>query len=490
MVEHWTLVNRLNWMQKKYPIGPGDTILHKTPFTFDVSVWEIFWWSLLSARVCLLAPGGEKDPRQIAAAIDKHHVTIMHFVPSMLTIFLEYIKQTDKPYIKRLTSLKQVIASGEALGTAIVKSFNRLLAVNGTVLANLYGPTEATIDVSYFDCPPGEDIKCIPIGKPIDNIRLLILQKAMQMQPVGVAGELCITGDGLARGYLNRPELTAEKFDQDLWDYQDYHDENNQKFLRGGPGGAVFSKSAPPGPGRRRQNIYRTGDLARWLPDGNIEYLGRMDNQVKIRGNRIELGEIETRLNEHRAVKESVVTIITDKSTGISLCAHLVSDETLTAGELRNYLQKQLPDYMIPSYFVQIEKIPLTPNGKVDRKSLPGPDKSLAVTTGYAPPGNEIEKQLVEIWQELLNAKKIGINDNFFELGGHSLLAMNMVLRIQTCFGIEIPLGEIFDNPRIAQIAEHIHAREEKVKKFEQILTEIESLSEEQVERLLSSVGQ
>jgi acyl carrier protein len=210
-----------------------------------------------------------------------------------------------------------------------------------------------------------------------------------------------------------------------------------------------------------------------------------MDNQVKIRGNRIELGEIETRLNEHRAVKESIVTIITDKSAGASLCAHLVSDETLTAADLRNYLQKHLPDYMIPSYFVQIEKIPLTPNGKVDRKSLPGPDKSLAVTTGYVPPGNEIEKQLIEIWQKLLNAKKIGINDNFFELGGHSLLAMNMVLRIQTCFDIEIPLGEIFDNPRIAQIAKYIQTREEKIKKFEQILTEIESLGEEEVERLL-----
>jgi amino acid adenylation domain-containing protein/non-ribosomal peptide synthase protein (TIGR01720 family) len=488
MVEHWTLVNRLNWMQKKYPIGPGDTILHKTPFTFDVSVWEIFWWSVVGARVCLLTPGGEKNPQQIAAAIDKHLVTIMHFVPSMLTIFLEYIKQSDKPYVKRLTSLNQVIASGEALGTAVVKSFNRLLAVNGTVLANLYGPTEATIDVSYFDCPAGEDINRIPIGKPIDNIRLLVLHKGMQMQPIGVAGELCISGDGLARGYLNRPGLTAEKFKRTVISHWSLVIKNLKRAVNShlplvisNPEKSFPNDQCP----MTNDRLYRTGDLARWLPDGNIEYLGRMDNQVKIRGNRIELGEIETRLNEHRAVKESVVTIITGKSAGISLCAHLVSDETLTAGELRDHLSKHLPDYMIPSYFVQIEKIPLTPNGKLDRKSLPGPDKSLAVTTGYAPPRNEIEKQLVVIWQELLNAKKIGINDNFFELGGHSLLAMNMVLRIQTCFGIEIPLGEIFDKPRIAQIAEHIHAREEKIKKFEQILMEIESLSEEQVARLL-----
>jgi amino acid adenylation domain-containing protein/non-ribosomal peptide synthase protein (TIGR01720 family) len=488
MVEHWTLVNRLNWMQKKYPIGPGDTILHKTPFTFDVSVWEIFWWSVVGARVCLLAPGGEKNSQQIAAAIDKHHVTIVHFVPSMLTIFLEYIKQSDKPYVKRLTSLKRVIASGEALGTAVVKSFNRLLAVNGTVLANLYGPTEATIDVSYFDCPAGEDINRIPIGKPIDNIRLLVLHIGMQIQPLGVAGELCISGDGLARGYLNRPGLTAEKFKRTVISHWSLVIKNLKRAVNShlplvisNPEKSFPNDQCP----MTNDRLYRTGDLARWLPDGNIEYLGRMDNQVKIRGNRIELGEIETRLNEHRAVKESVVTIITGKSAGISLCAHLVSDETLTARELRDYLSKHLPDYMIPSYFVQIEKIPLTPNGKVDRKSLPGPDKSLAVTTGYAPPGSEIEKQLVEIWQELLNAKKIGINDNFFELGGHSLLAMNMVLRIQTCFGIEIPLGEIFDRPRIAQIAEHIHTREEKIKKFEQILLEVESLSEEQAARLL-----
>jgi amino acid adenylation domain-containing protein/non-ribosomal peptide synthase protein (TIGR01720 family) len=483
MVEHRTLVNRLNWMQKKYPIGPGDTILHKTPFTFDVSVWEIFWWSLQGARVCLLPPGGEKDPQQIAAAIDKLRVTVMHFVPSMLNIFLEYIRQSHKPNIKRLTSLRQVIASGEALGTAMVKSFNRLLAVNGTALANLYGPTEATIDVSYFDCPPQEDIKNIPIGKPIDNIRLLVLQKGMQVQPVGVAGELCISGAGLARGYLNRPELTAEKFDQDLWDYHDYHD-FERKERKKVPGKGIH-RSYRSHMAYISNRVYRTGDLARWLPEGNIEYLGRMDNQVKIRGNRIELGEIETRLNQHRSVKESVVTVIIDKSAGISLCAHLVSHETLTTGELRNYLQKHLPDYMIPSYFVQIEKIPLTPNGKVDRKSLPGPDKSLAVTTGYVPPGNEIEKKLVEIWKELLNAKKIGINDNFFELGGHSLLAMNMALSIQTCLGIEIPLGEIFDHPRISEIAGLIQNREEKIKKIEQILTEIESLTEEQIEKLL-----
>jgi tyrocidine synthetase III len=233
------------------------------------------------------------------------------------------------------------------------------------------------------------------------------------------------------------------------------------------------------------RRVYRTGDLARWLPDGNIECLGRMDNQVKIRGHRIEPEEIETRLNEHSAVKESVVTIITDKSALKSLCAHIVSDETLTAGELRNYLQKHLPDYMIPSYFVQIEKIPLTGNGKVDRKSLPGPDKSLAVTTGYVPPTNETEKQLAEMWQELLNVKKIGIEDNFFELGGHSLVVMNMVLRIQSSFGIEIPMMAIFNNPTVAQIASLIQIQEEKIKKFDKILTEIESLNEEQVERFL-----
>ena len=234
--------------------------------------------------------------------------------------------------------------------------------------------------------------------------------------------------------------------------------------------------------------FYKTGDLARWLPDGNIEYLGRIDNQVKIRGNRIELGEIETRLNQHPAIKESVVTVIDDQSMEKILSAYLVSSQKLTVTHLREYLGKQLPDYMVPSYFVQLEKIPLTPNGKINRKSLPGPDRSITAAQEYTAPTNKIQQQLVNMWQELLKREIIGINDNFFELGGHSLLAMNMAFRIYNDFDTEIPLWDIFNHPTAAQIAKLIETKEENIKKIDLILSEIESMSEEQAEEMLNQL--
>jgi amino acid adenylation domain-containing protein len=228
LVEHRPVINRLNWMQREYPIGPGDVILQKTPFTFDVSVWELFWWSSRGAMLRLLNPGEEKNAGAIVKAIAGSQVTTMHFVPSMMNAFLEYLDETGTRNIKALAGLRQVFSSGEALTIQQVEKFNTLLnRANKTKLANLYGPTEATVDVSYFNCPPGEKLTKVPIGKPIDNIRLYVVDRKMSLQPVGVTGELCIGGDGLARGYLNRPELTAEKFDRDLWDYLDYHDEES-----------------------------------------------------------------------------------------------------------------------------------------------------------------------------------------------------------------------------------------------------------------------
>ena len=265
MIEHYSVINRLNWMQKMYPLGEHDVILQKTPFTFDVSVWELFWWSFVGAKVCFLIPGGEKDPEEIVRAAQRNKITTMHFVPSMLNVFLDHLEGSSN--VDKLSSLSQVFASGEALNVQQAERFNRILNRQfKTKLHNLYGPTEATVDVSYFDCSTGETLEIIPIGKPIDNISLYVVDKNYGLQPVGVAGELCIAGDGLARGYLNKPELTMEKFVQN-----------------------------PFVPGTR---MYRTGDLARWLPDGNIEFLGRIDHQVKIRGFRIELGEIEVQLLE------------------------------------------------------------------------------------------------------------------------------------------------------------------------------------------------
>jgi surfactin family lipopeptide synthetase A len=340
MIEHRSLVNRLNWMQKAYPIGQRDVVLQKTPYHFDVSVWELFWWALHGATLCLLAPGAERNPMTIVDAIRRHGVTVMHFVPSMLNVFLEYAAGKDAA-VQGLTSVRQVFASGEALTPAHVKKFNDVWGRRtGARLANLYGPTEATIDVSYFDCPAHNDVATVPIGRPIDNVSFYIIRDGRQV-PIGETGELCLAGIGLARGYLNNPTLTDERFVEN-----------------------------PVNPGER---IYRTGDMARWLPDGNVEYLGREDHQVKIRGLRIELGEIENTIREHPAVSDCVVLARKYSESVILIVAYLVWKAEADVAGLKDSLRRHLPDYMIPSRFESIDAIPLTPSGKADRKSLSEP---------------------------------------------------------------------------------------------------------------------
>ncbi|MEO2255346.1 amino acid adenylation domain-containing protein [Paenibacillus amylolyticus] len=326
MIEHRSVINRLQWMQHRYPIGEQDGILQKTPITFDVSVWELFWWGMTGARVCLLPPQGEKDPVVLAETIERHGVTVMHFVPSMLSVFLE--QAGDAFNREQLGSLRRVFASGEALKPQQVTGFYKLMEGSEATLHNLYGPTEATVDVTYYDSASTFAEGVVPIGKPIANTQLYIVNDHRQLQPMGVAGELCIAGEGLARGYLNQPELTAEKFVDNPFE-----------------------------PGTK---MYRTGDLARWLPDGNLEYLGRIDHQVKIRGYRIECGEIEVQLLIHVHIREAVVVDQEDEQGQTYLCAYLVSDEVVPVAELREHLAAQLPDYMIPSYFVELENIPLT----------------------------------------------------------------------------------------------------------------------------------
>ncbi|MCP4154596.1 MAG: amino acid adenylation domain-containing protein, partial [bacterium] len=427
LIEHHSLVNRLQWMQKSYPIGTGDVILQKTVFTFDVSVWELFWWGIEGATLCLLGPGEEKDPAAIVETIARHNVTVMHFVPSMLSTFLEYIETLGSS--DKLSGLKQVFASGEALGVNQVERFNRLLnKTKETELANLYGPTEATIDVSYYNCPTGGAIDKIPIGKPVDNTNLYIVDSTMKTQFLGGVGELCIAGVQLARGYLNNLELTAAKFIKN--------------------------------PFNSGTKLYRTGDLARWLPDGNVEYLGRIDHQVKIRGFRIELGEIEARLLKHDAVKEVVVITLEDKTGDKTLCAYIVTGETaapetLGAG-LREHLAQELPDYMVPTYFVTLDKLPITTSGKVNRKALPKP--LLTGTATYTAPGDDVEIKLEEIWTNLLGLEKgnIGIDDNFFEMGGHSLKATTLIYRINKELGVNIELNKVFTNPTIRRLAQQV----------------------------------
>jgi len=341
MIEHRSVVNRLNWMERTYPIGERDVILQKTPYYFDVSVWELFWWALTGAKLCFLMPGGERYPLAIVEYIKKHEVSILHFVPSMLNVFLEYLDGKPAGVLKSLASVRQVFASGEALTSSHVRKFNAILgSKTGARLTNLYGPTEATVDVSYFDCPAHNDFESIPIGRPIDNIKLYIVRDGKQVA-IGEPGELCIAGIGLARGYLNNAALTDEKFTDN-----------------------------PINPGER---IYRTGDVARWLLDGNIEYLGREDHQVKIRGLRIELGEIENTIREYPGITDCVALVKKYSENVIVIIAYVVGKSALDVEGLKQYLKKHLPDYMVPNHFERIDEMPLTPSGKANRKALPEP---------------------------------------------------------------------------------------------------------------------
>lgn len=341
MIEHHSLVNRLDWMQQAYPIDANDVILQKTPYSFDVSVWELFWWALQGAKLCFLMPGAEGNPLAIVETIRKHRISVMHFVPSMLNVFLEYLDGKADGVSRGLSSVRRVFVSGEALAPSHVRKFNNIWGgKTGTRLVNLYGPTEATVDVSYFDCPVHNDFETIPIGRPIHNTRFYIIRDGRQVA-IGEAGELCIAGIGLARGYVNSAALTAEKFIDN-----------------------------PVNPGER---IYRTGDVARWLPDGNIEYRGREDHQVKIRGLRIELGEIENTIREYPGITDCVAVVRKYSENIILIIAYVVHKSDLEIQGLKHYLKKHLPDYMIPNRFEKIDEMPLTPSGKVDRKALPEP---------------------------------------------------------------------------------------------------------------------
>jgi iturin family lipopeptide synthetase B len=440
MVQHRSVVNRLNWMQNAYPIGENDVIIQKTPISFDVSVWELFWWSFQGASLYLLAPGEEKNPDALVTAIENQNVTTMHFVPSMLNAFLDYIGNST--HLKRLASLKQVFASGEALEVYQVEKFNRTLAkTNNTRLTNLYGPTEACVDVSYFDCwsPEEDNPGRVPIGKPIDNIQLYIIDEKVRLQPMGVAGELVIAGKGLAKGYLNNPRLTAESFIPN-----------------------PFESDLPSArtPGR----IYKTGDLARWLPDGNIEFLGRLDHQVKVRGFRIELGEIETRLVEHEWIKDAVVVARQDQSEEKTLCAYMVlnpgSPSDMSAADLsktlKGFLAERLPDYMLPPFMMILEEIPLTANGKANRKALPKPEAESG--SDYIAPRDEMERAVVFILSDILglDAAKIGIRDGIFDIGINSISMLKLAHRISKEFDIEFPVNTLFTHPTIEGVVDNM----------------------------------
>ncbi|KAM3109730.1 amino acid adenylation domain-containing protein [Phormidesmis sp. 146-33] len=421
MNTHKGICNRLLWMQDTYRLSEHDRVLQKTPFGFDVSVWEFFWTLMTGACLVVARPEGHKDSAYLAQLIAEQQITTLHFVPSMLQAFLQ------EPNLEQCQSLKRVICSGEALPFELQeRCFDRLNAE----LHNLYGPTEAAVDVTFWACERSSGRRIVPIGRAIANTQIHLLDAQLRPVPIGVAGELHIGGIGLARGYLNRPDLTAEKFIHNPLEGSD--------------------------------RLYKTGDLARYLPDGNIEYLGRIDHQVKLRGFRIELGEIESLLRQHSTVQDCIVMAREDVPGNKRLVAYLVATSTpITSRELRQFLSNQLPEYMIPSAFVFLEQLPLTPNGKVDRRSLPIPEETRSeLTTEYIAPQTPTQEKIAAIWSALLGVDRVGIDDPFFELGGHSLLATQVMAQVNQVFEVQLPLHTLFLAPTVAKFAEAIEQYE------------------------------
>jgi amino acid adenylation domain-containing protein/non-ribosomal peptide synthase protein (TIGR01720 family) len=461
---HQGLVNRLCWGQLEYKLRSDDRVLQKTPYSFDVSCWELFWPLCFGAQLILAEPEGHKDPEYLRTLIKSHQITTLHFVPSMFASMLTVVERSD------LTSIRYVFCSGEALPKKLVDDF---MSIKGkdTQLFNLYGPTESSIEVSHWTCRQNEQLDFIPMGRPISNVQLHVLDKELRPVPVGVAGELYISGDGLARGYMNLPDVTDDRFIPN-------------PFCNG-----------------KDTHIYRTGDLVRRLPNveglsGNLAFIGRIDHQVKIRGFRIELGEIESAILSYAGIVEATVVAKRDDNGEVKhMIAYVVagtpfssekngnsesSEQAILIDKIRYHLKQSLPEQMIPSAFVVLDKLPLTASGKVNRKALPKPNIQAHLSSQFIAPKTDIERRLSDIWQSLLKIDQvnergeqqgsetqvefkynaIGINDNFFELGGHSLLVIRLISEIRSSFEMEITVGDVFRQPTIFELASLIEKRE------------------------------
>jgi amino acid adenylation domain-containing protein/non-ribosomal peptide synthase protein (TIGR01720 family) len=421
MVTHRALFNHMAWMQRRFRFAGHDRIIQKTPFSFDASVWELFAPLLVGARLVLAAPGGHQDPAYLLSFMAEQGITALKIVPSLLERLLE------QEGIERCRSLRYVFCGAEAMP---LKLAERFFARADAKLFNLYGPTEAAIDVTCWACEPGHGRRSIPIGNPIINTQVYVLDARMRAVPLGVSGELYVGGENLARGYLSRPELTAERFVPH-----------------------PFSRT----PGAR---LYRTGDIVRWNDEGELEYLGRNDQQVKVRGYRIETGEIEAALFEREEVGQAVVLVREEEGRGKQLAAFVCpADGVAPDGkELREHLQARLPEYMVPASIAVLERMPLTPSGKIDRQAL------LKVKTGegaradeYEGARDEVEAQLAQIWQDVLGVERVGIRDNFFELGGDSIISIQIVSKANQ-LGLPLRVRQIFQHRTIAELAGVVRA--------------------------------
>jgi len=413
VIEHLSVVNRLKWMQSISPLSEGDVILQKTTISFDVSVWELFWWLLEGASLSLLSPGGEREPSEVVAVIEQHQITTIHFVPTMLGAFLKYIATTEE--CGRISSLKNVFSSGESLGKHHVEAFTDL--VPSARLINLYGPTEATVDVSWQLTSSENPI--VTIGKPIDNTRLYVLDKKMRECPVGVSGELYIAGACLARHYLHRPELTAERFVS----------------------------------GKQENRLYKTGDLVRWLDNGELEYIGRNDDQIKLRGFRIELGEVEHALLEEPCIIEAKAIVRENFDEQAKLLAYVISQGEVSEQNILSRIRNLLPSYMIPDHIINVESFPLSPTGKLNIKALPEPD---ILQGEFIAPRNESERLLAAIWCEVLGFERIGVTESFFSLGGNSIHFVSVLAKAKKG-GFKFTFQMLFKYPTIEALLAHSH---------------------------------
>ncbi len=419
MITHAGICNQITWRQTTFRLTPADKVLQNISLSFDPSVWQIFWPLCWGAQLIMARPGGNLDSRYLVELILQQQITVMALVPSMLRVLLE------EKQIENCQSLRHITCGGEALPVELIERFFTKLNLDD-VLYNCYGPTEASIDATFWKCHRNSNYLIAPIGCAIANTQIYILNENLEPVAIGQLGELHIGGAGLARGYLNRPHLTNEKFIPN------------------------------PLSNEPKARLYKTGDLARYLDNGNIEFLGRLDNQVKVRGFRIELAEVEAILAQHPGIQQTVVIAREDNPGDQRLIAYIVpkKEQTPTFTELREFLKQKLPYYMLPNSLVVLDALPLTPNGKVDSRALRVSNQNIQPSNKiFVPPRNELELRLTKIWEKVLGIQPMSIKNNFFDMGGHSLLAVRLFAEIEKTFGKNLPLVTLLQAPTIEELA-------------------------------------